>query len=291
MSAHAKLRVAGALVLFGTALHACRGTEVRQGQAGRTELSQPASGMEAPSESGPGVDTLSAPRPAAIENLPPDALQRVAAFFAARAAARYMEKNCQATTYPGWEGYPLIRCRYEVSDADERNKSAEVIMLNPSPQTLAAWIVDACLVVSGGAESGCTERLSRRILEQSGGQFPVAGIVFEDILPADGIYEMYCFRDGVTVGVEGVAHRGTHQPTDEEIRASLFGQVLWSGAFARLQGTTREEYRENGGAVDVGDSSRSNRKLVWLQVVRAQYQAAWDDGRNELLIAWARGNL
>lgn len=295
MNVQARLGISGLLIVLGAALHGCRGAEVRESEARRGETAQPAGAAEAAPDSAAAVDRAvvdraSAERPAAVD-LPREALERVAAFFAARATARYMEQDCGSTTYPGWDGYPLLRCRYEVTDSDERRKSAEVIMLNPSPETLAVWIVDACLAVRGSADRECTETLSRRIHDQSGGQFPVAGIVFEDNLPADGVYEAYGFRDGVTVGIEGVEHRGTGQPSEEEIHASLFGRVTWSGLYARLQGTTREQYRASGGTVAVGDSSRSNRKLAWLDVVRELYQAAWDTQRNELLIAWARANL
>jgi hypothetical protein len=48
-------------------------------------------------------------------------------------------------------------------------------------------------------------------------------------------------------------------------------------------------YRKNGGTVDVGDSD--HRKLSWLDVNRESFKQAWDNDRNELLIAWARSNV
>jgi hypothetical protein len=67
--------------------------------------------------------------------------------------------------------------------------------------------------------------------------------------------------------------------------------VKGSGKFARLQGTTREEYKANGGTVDVGDSSGGHRNRSWLEVSRELFKSAWDNDRNELLIAWARANV
>lgn len=241
------------------------------------------------------VDSLAAISPdhgiVPYDSLPADAVERISNYFADHLSARYMEGQCDSTRYPGWEGFPLIKCRYSVTDQDGTQKSAEVIMLNPSPDQLARWVVNTCLVVKGSADARYTDKLSHHIINQSGAQFPIAGIVFEDILPADGVYEMYCFRNGVTVGIEGVTHRGTGQPGEEQIYQSLYGRVTWTGKYARLQDTTREQYRANGGTMDVGDSSREKRKISWLEVSRDLYQAAWGKNRNELMIAWARDQL
>jgi len=207
------------------------------------------------------------------KNLPPDALKRVESFFEEKINARYMEKNCEPIQYPGWEGFPLLKCRYEVKDSSGVPKAAEVILLNPSPHQLARWVVFTCLEVKGSADAEYTDRLSRHILQQSGAQFPVAGIVYED-MEGDGIFKAYPFRDGVTVKIEGFEYRCTHPLSEEEIRVSLYGNVIWSGKYARIQSTTREQYRANGGTEDVGDST-DRRKLSWLEVSRNLYQAAW----------------
>lgn len=235
--------------------------------------------------------------PAPADSLPAEALARVEAYFQDYLKVRYMEKNCQPVSYSGWEGFPLQKCRYSVKDRKTGNsKVAEVIMLNASPKQLARWVVYTCLIVKGSAEKAFTDKLSKHIIHQSGAQFPVAGIVYEDLYDAenqtwqaDGINEIYCFRNGVTVVVDGVKHMGTEQPSEAGIEKSLSGRVLKSMKFARIQSTTREQYRANGGTVDVGDSS--DRKLAWLTVVRDLYQAAWSGDRNELMIAWARANL
>lgn len=216
--------------------------------------------------------------------LPPEALLRVKAFFEARMGSRYMEQNCEPTTYPGWEGLPLQQCRYSVKGSrDAVRKTVKVILLDPSPEQLARWVVSTCMEVTGGARSRCTGTLSRQIIGQSGAQFPVAGIVFEDIIPANDIFEVYAFRNGVTVRVSGVTHLGTSQPTAAEIEKSLNGVVTWAGKFARIQSTTREQYLANGGTRNVVG-------LAWLDVTRDLYKAAWGNDRNELMIAWARAN-
>ena len=231
---------------------------------------------------------LTAMRLPATEALPQADVKRVQDYFQTCLKARYMEQNCEKTTYPGWKGLPLVKCHYTVRDKDGTEKPADVIMLNPSPEQLARWVVSACLEVKGSADAQYTDKLSRHIIQQSGAQFPVAGVVYED-MEGDGVYEAYCFRDGVTVGIEGVEYACKHPLTAEETRLSLFGKVRWTGKYARLQSTTREQYTAAGGKVDVGTSK--DRKPAWLDVSRRLYREAWGKDRNELMVDWARQNL
>src|SRR5215211_2393525 len=99
-----------------------------------------------------GLMPVTAQEPA----LPPQALERVKNFFEARRSSRYMEQDCHATTYPGWEGLPLQECTYKVKgDLDSAWKTAKVIMLNAAPDQLARWIVRTCIEVTGGAARRC----------------------------------------------------------------------------------------------------------------------------------------
>jgi hypothetical protein len=227
-------------------------------------------------------------------SLPDEALHRVRTYFEQKLKAPYLAQNCEPTSYPNWEGLPLQKCHYVVADKNGTSKSATVILLIPTAERLARWVVYACVEVKTVADIKCTNPLAQRIISQSSGQFPVAGIVLEDLLPKDnedGIYEVYAFRAGVTVSVLGLRNQSTSPPTDEQINEALVGPVKGSGIYARVQGTTREEYKANGGTVDVGDSRPGHRKLSWLDVSRELFKSAWDKDRNELLIAWARGNV
>jgi len=202
---------------------------------------------------------------------------------------RYMEKNCVPFEYPGWEGFNTKRCTYSVTDKDGVVKTADVILLNPDNEKLSRWLITTCKTVKGELYEVDVEKLITHIIGQSGGQFPVAGIVYEDILPADGKFEIFCFRNGVTVAVEGITHRGTVQPTKDQIELSFFGNVTKVYRYARIQSTTPQQYYDNGGKVDVGNNDE--RKPAWMEVIRQQYQDAWNSDTNELMIAWARENL
>ena len=215
-------------------------------------------------------------------------LDREVRMFTALVRHRYMEGTCRDTTYSGWEGFPLKACSYGVRDRRAGAKRATVVLLNPSPQQLARWVLSACLEVKHTTAVTCTRKLRRRIIAQSGAQFPIAGLVLED-MDGDGVWSMYAFRDGVTCVVQGVANGSTEVPTPFHLAQALGAPVTRVKVYARIAGTTREEYRKNGGVVDVGTSR--NQKPAWRAVVRDLYQKAWRNDRNELLVAWARSNL
>jgi hypothetical protein len=216
--------------------------------------------------------------------LPAQAMTRMTAYFEARRSSRYMEHNCVPATYPGWESLPLQECTYSVKGTnDSVKKTAKVIMLNAEPDQLARWVVSTCIEVVGNATIKCTKALGSQIIGQSGAQFPVAGIVFEDILPENGKFEVFAFRNGVTVRVNGVNHLGTVQPSAAEIEKSLHGEVTSTLKFARIQSTTREQYLANGGTLSVTGNA-------WNEVNRDLYKAAWGHNRNEMMVAWARAN-
>lgn len=217
--------------------------------------------------------------------LPPDAVARMTTYFENRRNSRYMEKNCVPTTYDQWDHtLPLQECKYTVKGKhDPAEKTAKVILLNAEPDQLARWVVSTCIEVVGSATIKCTKAIGKQIIEQSGAQFPIAGIVFEDILPEDGKFEVFAFRNGVTVRIDGVKHLGTDQPSDDEIQKSLTGQVTSTLKFARIQSTTRQQYLANGG-------NKSVMGNAWNEVNRELYKAAWGHNRNEMMVAWAKAN-
>lgn len=198
--------------------------------------------------------------------------------------ARYMEGRCRKGSFPGWEDFPLKRCRYVVPDVTG-HKATEVILLNPSSKRLARWIESACQ----GGPSPCRDVLAERILWQSGAQFPVAGIVLEDMRPVDGQYEMYCFRDGVRVEVVGFETQSTERPTTAHFDSCVTGELVKPTSFARIAGTTPGEYLAAGGKEAVGRDGAPTAR--WLEVTRSLYQAAWRGDHNPLLDAWVAANV
>lgn len=145
--------------------------------------------------------------------------------FAAETAAwlmvtrsRYLEGdgNCSDVSVPGYEDFPTMRCSYASLDAGKRPffqpLPAEVIVLNPSSEQLAAWGIHACRINDAADMSKCLVSLRDHVKRQNGAQFPVAGSVVEskcstmeagcDGLPDDSVLRAprhTWFRDGVSV--------------------------------------------------------------------------------------------
>lgn len=201
----------------------------------------------------------------------------------------------ETDTIPGWEGFPVQLYEYRTGKDIYKGapKVGKVYLLNPSPEKLAMWIATTCLEVKGSPDARYTDKLLNWIRGQSGAQFPVKGVVYEDMY-TPGYYEPYIFKDGVTVYVAD----STQMPADKtctpeqlEYYLNLDNSQLkpQTGRYGRICSTTREQYRANGGTEDVGDGE--HRKQAWLDVVRRLYQQAWRSDRNELMIAWARENL
>lgn len=202
--------------------------------------------------------------------------------------ARYMEQRCQPIVYLGWEDFETQRCTYSVTDPkDGTQKTGLVIMLNPTALKLSTWIISACrMEFPDVALPKCSSHLIARVIDQSGGQFVIAGVVYEDVIPADRVYEAYGFSNGVTTLLKGLQHRNTRPLSLAELEDALTAMPLRTAsesAFARITGTTRNEYRSAAPGIDV-------RGLSWLAEVRSAYQEAWRGDHNSLMEAWLRKN-
>ncbi|MBR1551560.1 MAG: cellulase [Muribaculaceae bacterium] len=197
---------------------------------------------------------------------------------------------------PGWEGYPVHLYSYHVTDGvTGERKNAKVYMLNPDAKKLAMWVATAAWKAKRSLDTKYTDKICEQILYQSGGQFPVLGMVYED-MDGEGQFA-YLFKDGVTVyPADDNKKIGYLVPTDDMINyyINITNAQLknYTGRYARICSTTREQYTAMGGTEDVGTSdSQETRNLHWLDVVRDLYQKAWDSNYNELIIAWANDNL
>ncbi|WP_297450962.1 cellulase [uncultured Alistipes sp.] len=211
--------------------------------------------------------------------------------------AAYMEQTFvrEDRRTEGWEGYPVRLYEYRTGyDSTVGGpKKAKVLLLDPSPRKLALWILTACWEAKGSIEYRYTEKMRKTVLYQSGGQFPVAGIVYEAMYKA-GDYVPYLFRDGVTVWpADSTLQPGRGHLDEERLEGYLRmrGSDLRSrtGRFARIIGTTPGQYVACGGKEEVGTDSHPTQR--WLDVVRELYKKAWKSDRNELMIVWARCNL
>ena len=213
----------------------------------------------------------------------------------------YMADSCLGTfnNVKGWEGYPVKLYQYytPVDVEVKQPKKGLVYMLNPTPHKLAMWIATTCWVTKGSISSVYTDKLVNWIVYQSNAQFPVAGVVYED-MEGDGTFYPYIFKDGVTVYIASDEWKDLKHdhPTDKMLNfylhASNSDLQPYTGQYARINSATREQYRNYGGTEDVGSAQpRENRKLEWLDVVKRLYKKAWNSDYNEIMIMWARERL
>lgn len=198
-------------------------------------------------------------------------------------------------TIPGWEGFPVRLYEYQTTPDlyTGKPKTARVYLLNPTPEMLAMWIVTTCWEVKKSLDYRWTNTIFERIKNQSGAQFPVKGIVYEDQYTRD-YQEPYMFKDGVTVYIADSMYwprdkTCTPEQTEYYLRASDRELKPQTGRYGRIISTIREDYKTWGGKEDVGDGD--NRKLKWLEVVRELYKKAFRSDRNELMIIWAQSRL
>lgn len=201
----------------------------------------------------------------------------------------------ETDTIPGWEGFPVKLYAYKTSNDlyTGAPKLGKVYLLNPTPEKLAMWIATTSWEVKNSVESKYINKIFQTVRGQSGAQFPVKGVVYEDQYTRN-FQEPYVFKDGVTVYVAD----STWFPKDKHCTDEQLAYYLkienkdlkpQTGRYGRIISTTREMYVQAGGKVDVGDGN--NRKIEWLAVVRDLYKKAWHSDKNELMIAWAKSNL
>ncbi len=96
----------------------------------------------------------------------------------------YMAQTLIATTdtLPGWEGFPVKLYEYKTGNDlyTGQPKTGKVYLLNPAPEKLAMWIVTTCWEVKHSVDYKYTDKVFQTIRGQSGAQFPVKGVVYED---------------------------------------------------------------------------------------------------------------
>lgn len=244
------------------------------------------------------VDELLGQEPAGIpETYLKDSLPALVAKCKNLLDRAYMAQTliAETDTLPGWEGFPVKL--YEYKTGKDRYtgqpKTGKVYLLNPSAEKLASWIISTCWEVKKSLDAKYVDKVFQTVRGQSGAQFPVKGVVYEDQYTPD-FQEPYVFKDGVTVYVADSTmfpKDKTCTPEQLDFYLKLENKDLkpQTGRYGRIISTTREMYLGNGGREDVGDAG--NRKLKWLEVVKELYKRAWRSDKNELMIAWARQNL
>ncbi len=197
--------------------------------------------------------------------------------------AKYMEGVCRPVDQWGnWRHFPMKLCRYKTS-----GQTAEVLMLNPGPRRLTQWIEDACTSFAKNLVR-CMHATFNRIMHQSGAQFPVAGIVIED-MDRNGRGNVYAFRNGVTVTIPSIRTATERLLTESEIASSFTDNPIITHAFARPSSTTRAQLISYFKAQSLplpSNGTFPRRDNSFNELTRELYQQAWNSRQNHIIRAW-----
>lgn len=188
-------------------------------------------------------------------------------------SSRYMAQKqiLETDTINGWENIKVSLYEYSV---DNGKKVGKVYMANADAKKLATWIITTCVTLTNKLDKKNTDYLIKSIRNASGGQFPVKGIVYEN-MDGKGYYP-YVFKDGVTVSLK--------QTTTDDLSLITNDNIKKTGKYARIISTTREEFNNKF-------PSKNTIGIEWLNVVREEYKLALQSDTNNLLIAWAKGKI
>lgn len=186
---------------------------------------------------------------------------------------RYMEQSfiCKTDTLSGWEGIEVSLYSYKVHGTDT---IAKVYLADADSRKIASWIITTCVSITGKLSMTNSDKLIRDIRFASGGQFPVLGMVYEDMYGTG--QKCYLFKDGVTVYLADANIKELSEINDSTI--------IRVGKYARIISTTREEYVNMFGGTDLEGKK-------WLKVVREEYKKALLSDQNSLMIAKAKSLL
>ena len=186
---------------------------------------------------------------------------------------RYMAQKLisETDTISGWENVNVSLYQYSV---DSGKIIGHVYMANADAKKLAAWVITTCFTLTKKLDKNNTDFLIKSIRNASGGQFPVKGIVYEN-MDGKGYYP-YVFKDAVTVFLL--------QNTSDDLSLITNTNIRRTGKYARIISTTREEY-------NALFPDKNTEGIEWLNIVREEYKAALMSDKNNLMIAWAKGKI
>jgi endoglucanase len=240
---------------------------------------------------------------AQYKTVPKDIYDRLLLESKKRLDGRYMVKGKAEiiTNLKDWEGIKLEKYTYQVHDKNsslgiDTTLTATVILYNPSYELVVKWVINALLKAGIKPTYKNTNQVLIEINKASNAQFPVRGIVYEDLTSRvknvkDGLQETYAFFDGVTIECKGISittydtnnnrrftnQRATKAQADKYLNMS-FNDISSTHVFGRIISTTREDYKSILPNVNTD-------KTAWIKVVSEEYKKAMKSEENNLIYA------
>lgn len=182
---------------------------------------------------------------------------------------------------PGWEAFPLRRWIYQKGEGAQR-REAKATMLNPSPETMARWIVSGANASGAKDVRGLALRAVREAVVAGGFHFVVRGVHLEGSSANPQRFINYPFFNGVTVELSTIRKGwSSWQLTADELTAGRTASrkdIAKTGKYGRPLSITRQEYADHVGAEDITGAA-------WTDVIAGRYREAWGQPENPLVTA------
>ena len=207
----------------------------------------------------------------------------VAAVKAAQDKSPARAGSCAAVgeAFFGWPAEAVQRCDYKVGETP-----GVVYLLDVQPETMALWIETSCEKLMSGV-AACFDRVLRCSAERYGASFPLGGNL---ILETGGAAQNLFYRNGVAIGApqNGAA---SAVPLEEQEKLARLPEAdvttMQSGGAVAMWHTLPYQFAVK--AIDLGVPAELNtpdRRLKWLEIVRAEMLAALKQKENRFLAGW-----
>lgn len=186
-----------------------------------------------------------------------------------------------AEDFQGWPAALVQRCDYKIGDA-----TAVAYLLDVKPETMAKWIETGCAAHMSGV-GACFDRMLKCAVEKSVGTFVIGGNLLAE---RKGVATNMFFRNGVVIATPQNGKPDATPPQEQEKLANTP-----EAAVAAMQGGGAVAfwhtmpYQFAIKAIDLGVPAEMNtpdRRQKWLEIIRAEMQAALKADGNRFLSGW-----
>lgn len=214
----------------------------------------------------------------------------------------------EITNLPFWEKDTLTEYEYSISDKIDNKLTTKIILYNANNNRIANWIYYSLIDCNKNVSNENISIIINQIKSVSGFQFPIRGIVYEDLRNSkgmynnktnkeiDGIQETYFFFDGISVSHKTIKIttynfiKGKPQriKNDSLILNMKESEIETAFTYGRICNIQREDY--NKFLVFKKQKTIDLEGIKFLYIVREEYQKAMHSNRNNLISAWVYSN-
>lgn len=211
----------------------------------------------------------------------------VAAVRAAQEKSPARAGTCAAIgeDFLGWPADLVQRCEYKVGEAP-----GVVYLLDVKPEAMALWIETGCEKLMAGIDA-CFDRVLRCSAERYGASFPVAGNL---IAQKGGAIQNMFYRNGAAIAAPQSGGSAAIPVEEQEKLAHMTEAevtAMQSGGAIAMWHTLPHQFAVK--AIELGVPAELNtpdRRLKWLEIVRAEMIAALKQKENRFLYGWMKAH-